>query len=85
MNPESSTSPAGPVVSGVELFPRFRFIEFNPRRKSRRIEAARVEVAYSSEEGDSEYLWMSARDIRNNLKSFGENAELRKALAAYGG
>lgn len=84
MKTENDTPPASPVISTIETFPRFRFENFNPRRKARRVEAARVEVAYSSDEDDKESLWMSARDIRNNLKTFGENPELRKALAAYG-
>jgi hypothetical protein len=84
MKTEDNTPPASPVISNIETFPRFRFVEFNPRRKSRRVEAARVEVAYSSDLADKDELWMSARDIRNNLKTFGENPELRKALAAYG-
>jgi hypothetical protein len=59
----------------------FLFVEFNPRRKSRGAEAARVEVF---EDGEScGWLWMSERDIRNNLRDFGDSAELRKALSAY--
>lgn len=61
--------------------PQFRFVEFNPRRAQRGKEAARVEVKYPW--GDSEWLWMSASDIMENLESFGDNAELQKALAAY--
>lgn len=59
----------------------FLFVEFNPRRKSRGAAAARVEVL---EDGDScGWLWMSERDIRNNLRDWGESEELRKALVAY--
>lgn len=61
--------------------PTFRFVEFNPRRARRGKEAARVEVKYSW--GDSEWLWMSAHDVMENLETFGDNAELQKALAAY--
>lgn len=64
-----------------EDIPTFRFVEFNQRRASRGKEAARVEVKYSW--GDSELLWMSAYNIMDNLESFGDNAELQKALAAY--
>jgi hypothetical protein len=66
--------PMDPVVT-------FRFVEFNPRRVSRGVEGARVEVL---EDGvECAWLWMSAKDIRNNLAEFGESEELRKALAAY--
>ncbi len=58
----------------------FRLIEFNPRRFERGAEAARVAVIEDGQEG---WLWMSAEDIRNNLREFGENLELRRALGAY--
>ncbi|MCE9664491.1 hypothetical protein LY622_13715 [Halomonas sp. M5N1S17] len=64
------------------IFPQFRLIEFNPRRASRGAEAARVEVTYS--EGDMDELWMSPRDIRNNIREFGQQEGLQKALEAYG-
>lgn len=64
------------------IFPLFRLIEFNPRRASRGAEAARVEVTYS--EGDMDELWMSPRDIRNNMREFGKQEGLQKALEAYG-
>lgn len=59
----------------------FKLIEFNTRRKSRGVEAARVEVL---EDGVSAgWLWMSAKDLRANLLEFGESDELRKALECY--
>lgn len=62
--------------------PRFTFIEFNERRRARGAEAARVEVDYGTGSG---LLWMSERDIRRNIMTFGPCAELDKALAAYTG
>lgn len=62
----------------------FRFIEFNPRRAMRGAEAARVEVF---DEADPEYggwLWMSRKDIKENMRLHGAHPELLKALAAYG-
>lgn len=56
--------------------------KFNPRRALRGAEAARVGVTYP--EGESEWLWMSKRDIARNLMSFGQDEELQKAHAAYG-
>lgn len=61
----------------------FKFIEFNSRRAERGAEAARVEVTYS--DGESEWLWMSKRDIARNLMAFGQCEELQKAHRAYGG
>ena len=59
----------------------FRFVEFNERRAMRGKEAARVEVI---EDGTEVFLlWMSRKDIKDNIKEFGEDAELLKALAAY--
>jgi len=59
----------------------FRFIEFNPRRKMRGAEAVRMEVIEDGE--DCGCLWMSEKDIRNNIKDFGDSEELQKGLAAY--
>lgn len=69
------------TARSAEPIVTFRFIEFNPRRAARGVEAARVEVL----EGGVEcgWLWMSAKDIRSNLAEFGESQELRKALAGY--
>lgn len=64
------------------VYPIFRFVEFNPHRASRGAEAARVEVTYS--EGDIDLLWMSPRDLRNNIRDFGPQEGLQKALDAYG-
>ena len=57
----------------------WRFIEFNPRRALRGAEAARVEIDPSGE-----WVWMSKRDIKLNIREFGHHAELQKALNAYG-
>jgi hypothetical protein len=54
----------------------FEFIEFNPRRKARGVEAARVAC-------DGEWLWMSKRDIELNIRDFGPHPELLKALESY--
>lgn len=58
----------------------FRFIEFNLRRAMRGAEAARVEVIEGEE---SDWLWMSERDISRNIASFGSHPELVKAQEAY--
>lgn len=57
----------------------WRFIEFNPRRAMRGAEAARVEIDPSGE-----WVWMSKRDIKLNIRDFGHHPELQKALNAYG-
>ena len=59
----------------------FRFIEFNDRRHARGAEAARVAVI---EDGEEDWLWMSKRDIANNMRKFGRHPELVKAHEAYG-
>lgn len=62
-------------------YPQFQLIEFNTRRLERGADAARVHVTYS--EGDYEELWMSTRDLRNNISLFGQHEALTQALAAY--
>lgn len=63
-----------------EQSPTFRFIDFNPRRASRGREAVRMEV-----EPDGQWLWMSRRDLENNIKQFGQCPELIKGRLAYQG
>ena len=58
----------------------FRFIEFNQRRAMRGVEAARVEIIEGEE---SDWLWMSERDIARNITTFGSHPELVKAQEAY--
>jgi len=71
-----------PIVA-VVAYPQFELVEFNDRRRRRGAEAARVRVTYSSAVEDWELLWMTPRDVRANLATFGESTELRRALAAY--
>lgn len=61
----------------------FRFIEFNPKRNWRRVAAARVAVIVDGVEDD--VLWMSEKDIRNNLEIFGQQPDLLTGLAYYTG
>jgi hypothetical protein len=61
--------------------PTFRFVEFNPRRVARGAEGARVEVTY--DDGTSDLLWMTKRDIAKNMMAFGRCPELTKAHEAY--
>lgn len=56
----------------------WKFIEFNDRRWLRGAPAARVEA-------DGEWLWMTPKDIRANIRVHGDHTELQKALAAYKG
>lgn len=71
-----------PSPASVDSAPplRFRFIEFNARRAMRGAEAARVAVI----DGDDEdWLWMSQRDIAQNMMLHGRCEELLKAHDAY--
>lgn len=61
--------------------PTFELYEFNPRRRQRGAEAARVLVTWP--DGEQDLLWMRERDILHNLREFGESAGLREALRAY--
>lgn len=60
----------------------FKLLEFNPRRWQRGADAARVKATDS--EGHSATVWMSERDVRANIKTFGIHGELLKALGCYG-
>jgi hypothetical protein len=59
----------------------FKLSRFNPRRKARGAEAASLIVLEDGEPVDC--LWMSVRDIRENIKVFGNDEGLLAALEAY--
>jgi hypothetical protein len=61
--------------------PLFTLVRFNPRRAQRGAEAAEVEVTWP--DGETETLWMSKKDLRDNAKEYGEQAGLTAALDAY--
>jgi hypothetical protein len=56
----------------------FKFIEFNPRRAMRKVEAVRMQV-----DEDGSWLWMSKKDLEMNIKEFGNDPELSKGLECY--
>ncbi len=54
----------------------FQLLRFNSRRALRGAPAAEVAV-------NGVKMWMTRKDIRENIKLFGEHKELWKALEAY--
>lgn len=54
---------------------------FNPRRHARGSEAAEMKVTWP--DGDVEFLWMSKKDIKANMKEWGCSDGLLDALNAY--
>ena len=84
----NSTHSVPPVVISpieeVVSYPSFHFAEFNPRRRARGKEAARVMVRFSSDPEDYQLLWMSKQDVRNNIIEYGAEPALVQALGAYG-
>jgi hypothetical protein len=58
----------------------FKLLRFNPFRFSRQAPAAEVECF---DDGGSEILWMSKKEIRLNIQEFGPHPELTKALEHY--
>ena len=54
----------------------WQLVRFNPRRNARKAPAAELRV-------DGECLWMTVKDIKNNIRDFGDHPELQKALQAY--
>lgn len=61
--------------------PDFTLVRFNPRRHSRRAPAAEVKVEW--DDGDTDTLWMSERDLKNNIKEYGPKKGLLDAVEAY--
>lgn len=69
------TSVRQPVIT-------FELIDFNHVRDARGKEAAKISVI---EDGEPQgFLWMSAEDLRANIRDFGPSDALDKALRAYG-
>lgn len=61
--------------------PAFELYCYNPRRHARGKEAAQVMVTWP--DGKKQLLWMSPRDIKDNIAEFGDCSGLRLALDAY--
>lgn len=61
----------------------FTLLEFNRRRNMRGVRAARVQVIDG--ENPPYWLWMSASEIRLNMKEHGAHPELQRALDIYAG
>ena len=58
----------------------FKLVRFNPRRQSRGAEAAEVEVF---DDDHSCRLWMSEKNLDQNIAEFGPHPELLKAKEHY--
>jgi hypothetical protein len=71
----------GVTPCSASVFPKFRFYEYNARRKARGAEAVRIEVQH--ETNYCELLWMSRRDLVLNIKEFGEDPALMRGLECY--
>lgn len=78
MSPENTTE-----ATAAQEWPTFEFYEYNARRRQRGVEAVRLLVTH--EDGATELLWMSEKDVRENIAEFGENPALKKALDIYQG
>lgn len=80
-----SDAPSSPSTDDVAQEPgraiTFELIEFNTNRLLRGAEAAKVAVIKDGQQSD--WLWMSPQDIRNNIAEFGPSEPLEKALAQY--
>ncbi len=60
---------------------KFELYEYNPRRRARGVQAARLLVTWP--DGESQLLWMSEKDIRENIKTHGTCQAMQDALKAY--
>ena len=79
---EKERAPEFGVAScSASVFPKFRFYEYNARRKARGAEAVRIEVQHDT--NFTELLWMSRRDLVLNIKEFGEDPALMRGLECY--
>jgi hypothetical protein len=70
---------ASPAVDAVPLID-WKLVRFNPRRALR---TGAAEVEYFENGALTARLWMTKKDIQNNILEFGDHPELRKALQAY--
>lgn len=59
----------------------FELVRYNPRRRARGAEAAEVKVTWP--DGDEALLWMSEKNIADNIAGFGECDGLSAAREAY--
>ncbi len=78
----TTETPAPPASAPIDEQPyKFELHRYNPRRAARGKEAAEVKITHP--DGDIEYLWMSKKDINNNIKDFGVSDGLLECLTAY--
>ena len=78
---KTDSAPELGVTPCSAVFPKFRFYEYNSRRKARGAEAVRIEVQHDT--NFTELLWMSRRDLVLNIKEFGEDPALMRGLECY--
>ena len=78
---ETERAPELGVTPCSAVFPKFRFYEYNSRRKARGAETVRIEVQHDT--NFTELLWMSRRDLVLNIKEFGEDPALMRGLECY--
>lgn len=62
---------------------KFKLIEFKQIRHIRGADAARVECIDDGEKNGN-WLWMSVKDLKANIREFGAHHDLIKALNHYG-
>lgn len=58
--------------------PFFSLLEFNTRRLQRGATAAKVQI-----DAEGDWLWMSKRDLKLNIKEFGDHPVLARAIRCY--
>jgi len=58
----------------------FELLRFNPHRHLRGVPAAYVRCVGEDIDAD---LWMTVKDIKNNIKEHGSHPELERALRCY--
>lgn len=59
----------------------YKFVNFNPVRKRRGVEAASFQLFIDGE--SKGYVWMNKRDITYTIRDFGNSPELQKSLRCY--
>ncbi len=69
------------MEDSIEIKLVFKFYRYNDHRRRRGVEAVQMQIFENGEQVN--LLWMSRKDINNNIREFGMCPALRRGLQCY--
>ncbi len=69
------------MADAIQITSGFKFYRYNDRRRCRGVEAVQMQIFENGEQVG--LLWMSRKDINNNIREFGMCPALHRGLQCY--